>query len=120
MNNDVHTDMIRSAIEYYRGNNYTGIRADHLNSQNPPDEIDGNIPDITCFVGNVPCISEIETADSYNTQQTLEQLQSLSRSSRKIGGQFHMVVPTSVLSQAKAFASKNGIAVDLWLQNNRY
>lgn len=120
MNKTQHKEMIESAIKYYQNQKYQYIKADHLNFQNTPDEINGNVPDITCYRGNIYCVAEIETVESYNTSETLDQLRAFSEATNRPGCEFHVIVPASVLKNAKNFAQANAIRVDRWLQNSSY
>lgn len=117
MNGTQHDKMVKSAVNYYQNNGYSGIRADHIGYPNTPDQIAGNIPDITCYNGNIFCISEVETAESYNTPKTLDQLKTFSSAAISDNSHFHVVVPVSVLEDAKNSARMNGIKVDLWLHD---
>lgn len=75
-----------------------------------PQQVYNHIPDIVAN-GNRNLISEIETADTYSSQHTKEQLQDFDSA---LNYSLEFVVPQSVYYSAKQLIQGWGISVDYW------
>lgn len=118
---DVHLDMILSAIGYFESNNHTQIKADHVGYPYVyPSEISGQIPDITSFKFSTFYVTEVEDKEGIGTPETIEQWSAFSRFCQQANRQFCVVVPKSCYDEAVESARTNGITVNLWLTNRKY
>lgn len=108
----LHDSMVEVQAYHWKGRRYS-VWAD-LPGWVQPAAIRGFIPDVAAeggLLGMDRVITEAETVDSLNTDHTRRQW--LSFASLR-GVRFEVVVPESVLGQAKALASRWGVRVDHW------
>ena len=90
---------------------YDYINADHIDDKNGiPNQVNGYLPDIYAEKNNATVVCEAETIDSINESGTIDQWKAFSQSTYK----FHVVVPRSMLDDAKKMAAQNNINVDFW------
>ena len=100
--------------------NFTKVRADHINwPGGSPDMVNGHRPDISALEARsgkrYKAIWEVETRDSLDSQETVDQCKAFSRWKKAGHGYFYLAVPESIEIYAKAWATKNGIeATAIW------
>src|SRR3990167_3104637 len=93
---DVHLDMIQSAIGYLESDNHTQIKADHVGeTYTQPFPISGEIPDITSLKITTFYATEVETKEGLSSQDTIRQWSAFSRFCESGNRQFCVVVPKS-------------------------
>lgn len=118
---EVHTEMLFSAIRYFESNRHINIKADHVGDPYvKPNIISGQIPDITSWKDSIFHVTEVETQESIGTQHTLDQWSAFSQNTDGMSKKFVVVVPQSCLSEAEKFANQYHIRVDIWLHNSQY
>lgn len=91
------------------------IRADTYGKNPYPQSptIGGKIPDIYATKGSKTIITEVETCQSYNIEDTRAQYRAFS-SARNANTEFHVKVPKKCLKEAQAQARNWEITVDHW------
>lgn len=101
-----HDKLIQEIAAKYEEMGYIGIQADIDGYRSPPIlgfEFDlKHRPDVYCkdLQGN-PIVCEVETEDSIDDEHTVSQWTVLSGDAKKLGGQFHLVVPSGSESAAE-------------------
>lgn len=115
--NMLHETLIKEMVTSYESQDYYNIKADHIGHKNGrPDEVNGYIPDIYAEKNNAVVLCEAKTTDSIYVPHTIEQWKAFSKSTYK----FHVVVPMSVLDDAKKIAAQHNITVDFWWYSSKF
>jgi hypothetical protein len=113
----LHETLIREMVISYEFQKYYHIKADHIDYKNGrPNQVNGYIPDIYAEKNNATVVCEAETIDSINESSTIDQWKAFSKSTYK----FHVVVPMSMLDDAKKMAAQNNINVDFWWYSSKF
>lgn len=112
----VHDKLTIIQVINYRKHGYTNIKVNRANYlQGQPDKVGGYTPDLSAVLDHKTTICRVETNDSINDTETIEQWKAFGRSVFE----FHLIVPKSALSQVKEIAKHNRITVDkYWYSEN--
>lgn len=115
-NQSEHDSMVRSIINYIKGEKHSSIRAD-LQGYEKPELIywsgtkKGHYPDVTSTEGQ-NYIFEVETDDSINDSHTEDQWRLFSANAKEHSKTFIVVVSKGAEQQAQQRAKDLGINID--------
>ena len=113
-----HDSMVKSVVNYIKGQGHSNIRAD-LEGYEKPEIIywsstkKGHVPDVTS-TKNQEYIFEVETDDSIDDSHTEDQWRLFSANAREHSKIFIVVVPKAAETQAQQRIKELGINVDIW------
>lgn len=116
-NQTLHDRMVGLVAKDIDGrDNFTQVRADHINwPKGSPDMVNGHRPDISALEARsgkrYKTIWEVETRDSLDSQETVDQCKAFSQWKKDGRGYFFLVVLDSIKRYAELWATKNGIEV---------
>jgi len=96
-----HDAMVQRIADGLRDGGFPTVRADQVDGYAPPDEIGGQVPDVTAS-GQQEYIYEVETEESLELDETDRQWQAFAHYARHNNAQFVIVVPKGLGIKAKA------------------
>lgn len=117
----LHDSLVRLVAEDLdRRADFTKVRADHINCPaGAPDMVNGHRPDISALKAQsgkwYKAIWEVETRDSLDSQETVDQCKAFYQWMEAGRGYFYLTVPKSIETLARTWAARNGIKVtSIW------
>ena len=113
---NIHDRMTRIRANNFKKADYD-VQAHHIEGYDNPKEINGHIPDIIAEKDDEKIIVEVETCDSYDSEDTKEQFEAFESVS---DAKFHVVIPKSCFEEAKTQAERWGIKIDKWWWNKSF